>query len=500
MAYEAVIGLEIHMRLKTESKMFCGSTNAEGNQPNTTICPICMGHPGTLPQVNHEAIILATKLALALNCEVEKEMKFDRKNYFYPDLPKGYQISQFDQPLATHGFYEIFVRDMEPKKIRIERIHLEEDAAKLKHGTEGETLVDFNRAGVPLVELVTQPDFGSAEEAKQFVQELQQIARYVGASDADMEKGHLRVDANVSLRPEGDTALYPKTEIKNMNSFRSVERALKYEIDRQTELWENHEAPEVTTTRGWDDKRGVTVEQRTKEESADYRYFPEPDLPPITRTDEEIKQIANRLPELPYQRRTRFRDEYQLSYHDAKTLTADPAIAEFFENTTSELRAWLYSLDDEPGSDEEIWKKYRKKIGRLTHNWLTSELFGLMKKAHVQLDEVPITAENFAELLTLIFEKKVNSSAGQKILQVMFDKGGDPSQIMEEYELEQMGDSDEIDSIVQGVLNSNPESVADYKAGKTKVLMYLVGQVMKQTKGAVNPEIAADLLEKKLKE
>ncbi|MFH1426710.1 MAG: Asp-tRNA(Asn)/Glu-tRNA(Gln) amidotransferase subunit GatB [Candidatus Kerfeldbacteria bacterium] len=497
--YEAVIGLEIHIRLKTQSKMYCGSGNKDSEIPNEHICPICMGHPGTLPQLNDEAVRLGTMLALALSCEITKETKFDRKNYFYPDLPKGYQISQYDMPIATNGYYELYADDMEPKRIRIERLHLEEDAAKSRHDTEGQTLIDFNRAGAPLVELVTQPDIRSAGEAKAFVQELQQVARYIGASHADMEKGHLRCDANISLRPIGDTALYPKTEIKNMNSFRSIERALEYEIERQTALWEDHKAPEQITTRGWDDKRGITVEQRTKEEAADYRYFPEPDLPPLHRSDEEIRSLLAKLPELPYVRRIRFKDEYALSYHDAKLLTEDPAVGEFFERTMSELRAWLYSLEDEPGSDDEIWKKYRSKLGRMTFSWLTSELFGLLKKAGEDFSSVPFTAENFAELLTLVFEKRINSSAGQHILKIMYDEGGDPSLIMQDHQLEQMGDANEIDAAVEGVINKNPEVVAEYKSGKEKVLMFLVGQVMKATKGKVNPEIATELLEKKLK-
>lgn len=496
--YEPIIGLEIHIRLNTKTGMFCGCKNDESDEPNRYTCPICLGHPGTLPALNEEAVRLGTLLSLALNCTIATFSKFDRKHYFYPDLPKGYQISQFDQPLATEGYLEIFPDDLTPKRIGIERLHLEEDAAKLKHGSNGETLVDFNRSGAPLIELVSKPDFRTAEEAKLFAQELQQIARYVGASQADMEKGHMRCDVNVSLRPIGDPALYPKTEIKNVNSFRSIERAIQYEIQRQTELWEKHEAPEQTTTRGWDDKRGVTVEQRTKEGAADYRYFPEPDIPPLRRTPEQIEALRQSLPELPHARRLRFRDEYELSYYDAKVLTTDPRVGEFFERTMSELRSWLNALDDAEGSDEEVWKKYRGKIGRLTSGWLTSELFKLLKESGRDFAEIKMTPENFAELLTLIYEKRINSSGGQKVLKHMFEHGGDPTVIMQEQDLEQTSDTGEIEGIVDGIINANPTVVAEYKGGKEKALMFLVGQLMKATKGKVNPEIATDLLKKKI--
>jgi len=496
--YDIVIGLEIHLRLKTKSKMFCSSANTDSDVPNEHVCPICLGHPGSLPQVNEEAIRLGSILSYAINSEVQEFCKFDRKHYFYPDLPKGYQISQFDQPLALNGYLDIMADDIHTVRIGIERLHLEEDAAKLKHSADGATLVDFNRAGAPLAELVTKPDIKTAAQAKAFAQEIQQIARYVGASEAEMSKGHMRCDANISLRPIGEVALFPKTEVKNMNSFRSIERAIEYEIDRQTKLWDEGKAPEETTTRGWDDKRGITVEQRSKEGAADYRYFPEPDIPPIVRTPEQLQVLSHAVPELPEQRRNRFRDEYVLSYHDAKTLTTDPRVGELFERTISELRAWLNSLDDVSGSDEEIWKQYGKKIGRMTNSWITSELFGLLKESGKDFDEIAFTAENFAELLMLVYEKRINSSAGQKILRYMFEHGGDPSVIMQEQDLEQMSDTGEVDSIVDKIIASNEESVADYKGGKEKALMYLVGQLMKETKGKIDPEMAMELLKQKL--
>ncbi len=497
-AYEPVIGLEIHIRLDTTSKMFCGSRNAESEEPNVFTCPICMGHPGTLPVLNQEAVRLGTMIALSLNCDIPLLTKFDRKNYFYPDLPKGYQISQYDQPLAINGWLEIYPDEINPKKIHIERLHLEEDAAKLKHDEAGNSLVDFNRAGTPLAELVTKPDVRSAAEAKLFMQEFQQIVRYLGASHADMEKGHMRCDANISLRPVGDDALYPKTEVKNMNSFRSVERAIEYEINRQSQLWQSGSAPEITATRGWDDQKGITIEQRSKEDAADYRYFPEPDIPPLTRTAEEIELLRRRLPELPMVRRLRFMAEYELSYSDAKTLTTDPVVSTFFEETISELRSWLNSLEDTEGSDEERWKSYRKKMGRLTAGWITSEIFKLCNAEKIEFSAVKITPENMAELLTMIYEKRVNSSAAQKILHIMFQTGGDPSIILREHDLTQVSDHGAIDEIVHAVISANASVVADYRSGKEKALMYLVGQVMKASKGKVNPEIATDLLKQKL--
>lgn len=498
MKLEAIIGLEIHMRLDTQSKMFCDTQNSESEIPNTYICPICLGHPGTLPQLNKEAVRLGVSLGHALHCDINTFSKFDRKHYFYPDLPKGYQITQFDIPIAENGYLEYFPDDMEKKRVGIERIHLEEDAAKNNHGTNSETLIDYNRAGAPLAEIVTKPDMRTAQEAKVFLQELQQIARYSKASHADMEKGHMRVDVNVSLRPIGESALYPKTEVKNVNSFRSVERAILFEIERQTKLWEQHNAPESITTRGWDDVTEETKEQRTKEGAADYRYIPEPDIPPLVLSKEYITQIQQELPELPLARRQRFMEEYELSYHDARTLLTDPRVGDFFEHTISELREWLESLDTVEGSDEEIWKKYRKKIGRLTNAWITSELFQLLKESGKDFAQLQFSAENFAELLMLVYEKKINSSAAQKVLKILFREGGDPTLIMNDHDLEQVSDDGAIDDMVEAVITAHPDLVAEYKAGKENVLKFLMGQVMKNSKGKVNPEKATEMLKEKL--
>ncbi|MFH1536820.1 MAG: Asp-tRNA(Asn)/Glu-tRNA(Gln) amidotransferase subunit GatB [Patescibacteria group bacterium] len=496
--YETIIGLEIHIQMNTKSKMFCGSDNAEIDEPNVNVCPICMGHPGTLPVVNEEAIKLGMAMGLALNCEVNKETKFDRKQYFYPDLPKGYQISQYDVPLCKEGCLEIFPDNIRPQKIGIERVHLEEDTAKIFHGKDGVEL-DFNRAGSPLMEIVTKPDFRDPKEARLFLQDLQIIARYLNVSDADMEKGHLRCDANISLRENSEDSLFPKTEIKNINSFRALEKALTYEVKRQTELWEQNEAPNKDETRGWDEKKSETKAQRKKEGLADYRYFPEPDIPPLEFSDKEINEVKNRLPALPHEKRERFMQEYELSYVDSRTITSDPLIAEFFENAISELKSWLFSLDDTEGSDEEIWKKNGKKLTKTLFNWLSTELYGLLIKNKQDFKDLKISPENFAELIKLIYECRVNSSAAQKILKFMFEKGSDPSQVMEEENLEQVQDEGEIEKICDNVIAENTGVVEDYKNGKEKSIMFLVGMAMKLSKGKANPQMVTDILKNKLK-
>ncbi|MCX6779268.1 MAG: Asp-tRNA(Asn)/Glu-tRNA(Gln) amidotransferase subunit GatB, partial [Candidatus Magasanikbacteria bacterium] len=388
MKYSPVIGLEIHIQLKTKSKMFCSCDNRGEYLPsNTTICPICTGQPGTLPVPNYQAIEWAVKTALVLNCKINHLSKFDRKHYFYPDLPKGYQISQFDLPVGEHGFIEIEVpakekigdKDVEKelhevspespdtvlpknKRIGITRLHLEEDAAKNVHGTTG-TLVDFNRAGTPLVEIVSEPDMRSGTEAKIFLQEVQAIARFLHISEAEMEKGHLRCDVNVSLRPVGETKFYPKTEIKNLNSFKAVERAVEYEIKRQTALWEKGDIPEKLTTRGWNDLEQKTEEQRVKEGAEDYRYFPEPDIPAL-QLEKIEKKVKLEIPEMPQKMRVRFVDEYGLSKSDAKILTQDTTWADFTENVFSEVWEWLTGLPELEGTEDEIMVKHRAKVAR----------------------------------------------------------------------------------------------------------------------------------------
>lgn len=502
MQLETIIGLEIHIQLGTKSKMFCGCSNeSEGLPANTVVCPICLGHPGTLPTINHKAVELGVRLSLALGCEIQLASEFARKNYFYPDLPKGYQISQFDKPLAKNGQLEInWLADKEIicKLIKIERLHLEEDAAKNFHSAD-KTLIDYNRGGTPLAEIVTQPDFRSAEEAKIFLQELQRIARYLGASQADMEKGHLRCDANISLRPIGEDKLYPKTEIKNLNSFKAVEKSLQYEIKRQTELWEAGVPPMASATRGWNEAKGKTVEQRDKEESADYRYFPEPDLPPLILDQEMLAEWELGLPELPREKVKRLMAEYGLSFAESKILADDKKVAEFFEQTVSEGREWLTGLESLTGTKEEIWSENKKKLIKLLYDYLTSELFKHLNNLNLPIDQCKITPENFAELVALIYESKVNSSAAQTILGEMIKTGEDPTWIMKENDLGMMDNLADLAEVVDEIIRANPDQVQQYRAGKTNLIKYFVGLGMKESKGKANPEIITQLFEERLK-
>lgn len=497
MQLEPVIGLEIHIQLKTKSKMFCSCSNSGENEPaNTTVCPICLGHPGTLPALNQEAVKMGVKMALALSLKINRRSVWARKNYFYPDLAKGYQISQYNEPLAVEGHLTVLVNEKE-ERIGIERLHLEEDAAKNFHSKEV-TLVDFNRAGTPLMEIVTKPDIKTPLVAKAFLQDLRLLARYLNISDADMEKGHLRCDANISLRPVGETKLYPKTEIKNLNSFKFVERALIYEIKRQTELWQLGTPPQEQSTRGWDDSLMATVIQRDKEESADYRYFPEPDLLPLVFTEGQIKEIESQLPELPRAKKLRFINEYQVSPVDAKILVEDESIADYFEKIVSEARAWLEASGDSLGTSEEIWQLNKKKMTKLVTGWLLSELFKLMNESGQTVFDLKITPENFAEFIVLVYQRKVNSSAAQIILRKMFETGADPSDIMEEEDLSQIDDDSQLAETVEKIIKANPEQVADYQKGKTPLLKFFIGLGMKELKGRADPEKLAELFRQKL--
>lgn len=498
--YEAVIGLEIHLQLKTKSKMFCSCANLDDQPVNTLVCPICLAHPGTLPTVNKEAIKLGLAMALALNCKINKHSKFDRKNYFYPDLPKGYQISQFDEPIASEG--HLFLRqDGQKVRFGIERLHLEEDAAKNIH-QHGKTLTDFNRAGTPLAEIVTKPDFREPAQAREFLQELRLIARYIGVSDADMEKGHMRCDANISLRPKGQAKLYTKIEVKNLNSFRSVERALNYEIERQTKLWEEKKVPKLTETRGWDENKGITVLQRTKEGSSDYRYFPEPDLPPLVIDDEFLASAQSLIPELPYAKEERFYTEFALAPRESRVLIEQKFWANYFEKVMSELRDWLSEKNKvRPDSAlaEKYWDKHKEKFSHLAFSWISTELFALTKDIK-KIDKCQIDPENMAEFLTLIFENKVNSSAGQSIIRAMYNsKDDDPHHIAQKLDLLQIDDEDSLNDLVIKVIMSNHQQVQDYQNGKEALLKYFVGQVMKESKGKANPQVIEKILKEKLK-
>jgi len=492
-----VIGLEIHVQLKTKSKMFCSCVNVLGDAPpNTSICPICMGYPGTLPVPNRQAIEWTQLAGAALGCELATESKFDRKSYFYPDLPKGYQISQYDKPFCLKGEFTIVVNG-EERTIGITRIHLEEDAAKNTHSKDGKsTLVDYNRAGTALMEIVTEPDIASPEEARIFLQELQRVMRSLGVSDADMERGQMRCDANISLRvaslPQGkpfDIAnLNPKTEIKNVNSFKFVEKALAYEIDRQTKLWEKGEIP-THATRGFTSETGKTTLQRTKEEAADYRYFPEPDIPPFTFSEEYLAKITKLLPELPWEARERFTKEFGVSAQQAELLITDKDLAHFFEDTCSEIA----ELDNER---VDIAPAEESKLVQLASNIILHELRALLEKESIAGNELKITPENFAELLMLLHHKKIGSNAVVPMLEEMQRTGGDPDSVMQNLGLEQVSDAGELDAVIAEVISENPDVVEKIKAGKDAGLQFLMGQVMAKTKGKANPGVVMEMLKK----
>lgn len=502
--YDVIIGLEVHVQLKTKSKLFVGVDNAADDlPPNTAVSPFCLAHPGTLPVVNEQAVKWSAMTAMALNCDVPEVSKFDRKHYFYPDLPKGYQISQFDQPIGVNGKIKVTLEDGTQSDIRINRLHLEEDAAKNTHSDQG-TFVDFNRAGTPLMEIVTEPDITSAEEAKAYLQELRAIVRYLGVSDADMEKGNMRCDVNISLRPRDleDEKLYPKTEIKNVNSFRAVERSIKYEIARQTELWDEGAPPDITTTRGWNDTEQKTEAQREKEDSADYRYFPEPDLPPMrfgyNISDEQkeagiidLRLLEAELPELPGKKRDRFMSEYGFSAVDVNDLVYDVELASYLENVISELQNWAKDTNID-------WEANKAKLIKSAGGWLTSKLMKLLIDEEKTIAQTKADPENFAELITMLHNGDINSSIGQKVLLEMHTTGGDPSNIVETKGWKQVNDEGALQLVIKQVIDAHEGPVADYKSGKENALQFLLGQVMKETKGQANPQTALELLKKEL--
>lgn len=492
MTYEPVIGLEVHVQLKTQSKMFCRSRNAESDQPNVHICEVCTGQPGTLPVINRDAVNKAVMVGLALGCEIAEYSKFDRKNYFYPDLPKGYQISQFDMPINGRGYLDIIVGGNN-RRIWITRAHLEEDAGKLLHPPgAGYSLVDLNRAGTPLLEIVSEPDLKSSEEAKIYLQELQNIMRYLRVSDADMEKGHMRCDANISLRKIGESGLPPyKVEVKNMNSFKAVASAIEYEIKRQSELLDNKETP-ANETRGWVDDKGITVSQRSKEESQDYRYFPEPDLPVLHFTNEWKEEMRRRLPEMPAARKARFISEFALPEKDALTLVGYKDLADYFEQILSELEEWM-QVDD-----KNLEGSNRAKYTKLAANWCLGQFSALLNESKQNPQETKITAENFAELLKLIGEGKVSQLSAKDIFVKMFETGEDPSNLLESMGLTQVSDEGAILEIVKKVLAANPKGVEDAKIKGERAFGFLVGQAMKELKGKGNPQLINEMLKKEL--
>ncbi len=471
--FEAVIGIEIHAQISTKTKMFCRCDNDSFDKdPNTNVCEICMGFPGQLPVINAEAVRKGTIASLALNCKIPEYCKFDRKNYFYPDLPKGFQISQYDKPLAINGEIEIELGDKK-KKIRITRLHLEDDAGKLTH-VPGGSLVDYNRSGTPLMEIVSEPDIRSSEEAMAYAREIQNILRFCEASDADMEKGMMRFDASVSIRPKGENKLYNRAEIKNLNSFRSLRSAIDYEIERQITLWNNDEPLDKDITMGWADDSQKTYFLRDKEGSDDYRYFPEPDLPPLITTKENLKDLEKLVPELPAQKRARYAKDYKLLPDDIRILTSDLYIAQYFEKVISMI------------------KEPKKAVA-----FINTILMKRLNEEQISLGESKVTAKMMGELIQLVESGEISmNQAKAEVFDEMYETGRSPSKIVEEKGLKVVSDTGAIEKACKKIIEANPKVVEDFKNGKDKVFGFLVGQVMKEMKGQANPQIVNDILKK----
>ena len=478
MEYEPVIGLEVHAQLETRSKIFCGCSTAFGEEPNTQTCPVCTGQPGSLPVINRKAVEFAIKLGLATSCQIAPVSYFARKNYFYPDLPKGYQISMYEYPLAEHGFIEIMVNGQK-KQIQIIRIHMEEDAGKLKHGetpeTEAFSYVDFNRTGVPLVEIVSGPDIRSPEEAGNYLRKLRAILQYLEICTGDMEKGTFRCDANVSVRPTGRKEFGTRSELKNMNSFRHVEKALEYEIKRQIAVLEDG-GEVVQETRLWDVNQGITISMRGKEEAHDYRYFPDPDLVPLKIEEDWIEKIRKNLPELPDQKKERFIQQYQIPEYDAEILTSSKAMANYFEECVR--------LFPEP---------------KIVSNWMMGDLLRKLKRDEREIDLCPVTPDHLTEMLSMIKEGTISGKIAKDVFEEMYRTGERPEKIVREKGWIQILDEGEIEKAVERAMEANPKQVEDYRKGKEKIFGFFVGEVMKQTKGKANPKLVNDLLKKKLK-
>lgn len=468
--YEVIIGLEVHAELSTKTKIFCSCPTEFGAAPNTHVCPICMAMPGTLPVLNEKVVEYAVKAGLATNCEISRDSKNDRKNYFYPDLPKAYQISQYDKPLCEHGYVEIDTEEGK-KKIRLTRIHIEEDAGKLNHDEfSGGSLVDLNRAGVPLIEIVSEPDIRSSEEAESYLRKLKSILEYIEVSDCKMQEGSLRADVNVSVRKKGDTKLGTRTEMKNMNSFRSITRAIEYEIDRQIDVIEDGGKVEQETLR-WDEVSGKTFSMRDKEDAQDYRYFPDPDLVAIKLSEEYIENIKKTLPELPESRKQRYLEEYKLSEKDANIITASKYLSDLFEGATK--------ICNNP---------------KAVNNWIISDISRILNETEMDPIEIPFDSKQLAKLIILIDKGTISSKLAKKVLVEMFEHPRDPEDIIDEKGWVQISDEGAIKDVVLKILEANPQSVSDYKGGKDKALGYLVGQAMKETRGKANPQMLNKML------
>ncbi|PSL47058.1 aspartyl/glutamyl-tRNA(Asn/Gln) amidotransferase subunit B [Salsuginibacillus halophilus] len=471
MKFDTVIGLEVHAELKTNTKIFCSCSTAFGAPPNTQTCPVCLGHPGVLPVLNKRAVEYAIKAGLATNCDIAEETKFDRKNYFYPDNPKAYQISQFDKPIAENGSIEIEVNGKK-KNIGITRIHMEEDAGKLTHDEDGgHSLVDFNRVGTPLIEIVSEPDIESPEEAYAYLEKLKAILQYTEVSDCKMEEGSLRCDANISLKPAGQEEFGVKTELKNLNSFANVQKGLAYEEKRQeAELLSGGEI--LQETRRWDDAKKETVLMRVKEGSDDYRYFPEPDLVTLYVDDEWKQTIGEDIPELPDARRERYIHDLNLPAYDAGVVTQVKAISDYFEEMVAQ------------GAD-----------AKQAANWLMGEVNAHLNAEHLEITDVPMQPGELAKLIQLIEKGTISSKIAKQVFADLIEKGGDPEKIVEDKGLVQISDEGELQQIVDNILDNNPQSIEDFKGGKDKAFKFLVGQVMKETKGKANPQVVNKLIE-----
>ena len=476
--YEVVMGLEVHAELSTKTKIFCSCSTEFGAKPNTHVCPICMAMPGTLPVLNEKVVEYAVRAGLATNCTISKDSKNDRKNYFYPDTPRAYQISQFDKPLCENGYIEIETSNGK-KKIGITRIHIEDDAGKLEHDDlAGGALIDLNRAGVPLIEIVSEPDFRSIEEVNAYLRKLKSILEYVEVSDCKMEEGSFRADINTSIRPIGSEKLGTRTEMKNMSSFRSIARALEYEIGRQVDIIDNGGVISQETIR-WDEVSGKTFSMRDKEDAQDYRYFPEPDLAAIKLSDEYIENIRKTLPELPESRKTRYMEEYKLSEKDARLLTASKYLSNLFEDA------------------EKICKN-----AKAVANWILSDISRILNEEELEPEHIPFTGAELASLVELIDKGTISSAIGKKVLEEMFVEDAttrNPEEIIKAKGWIQISDEGSIKEVVLKIIEANPQSVMDYKAGKDRALGFLVGQAMKETKGKANPKILNKIFLEELK-
>ena len=476
MDYEVIIGIEVHAELSTKTKIYCGCTTEFGGDPNTHCCPVCTGMPGALPVLNEKVVEYAVKAGLAVGSEITRNSKQDRKNYFYPDLPKAYQISQFDLPLCVGGGFDVTLKDGTKKHLGITRIHIEEDAGKLNHDAyTGGTLVDLNRAGVPLIEIVSEPDMRSAEEAVAYVEKLKGILEYIGVSDCKMQEGSLRADVNLSLRPFGQEKFGTRTETKNLNSFRAIEHAINFEIQRQKEVLES--GGEIyQETRRWDEALGEGFAMRTKEDAHDYRYFPEPDLMPIKLSEEYIQNIQDNLPELPEVRKARYMEELKLPEYDAGIITSSKALSDFFEEASKECQN-----------------------PKAVSNWIMTDIIRIAREMDIDYSDLPFSATNFAKLIKLIDSGTISNSIGKKVFEDMIESGKEPEEIVKEKGLMQISDEGAIKEVVDRIVAANPQSIADYKAGKDRALGFLVGQCMKELKGKGNPQIINKLVMEHLK-